>query len=180
MTISPIDIQQHQFKTRLAGYEKTGVDHYLELIAEELERYHRQVQELKEELAHSRTALQELRQRESTVRETLMTARQVADEINTNARKEAEMCLAEAEMEAERIVAEAHARRSRLLNEIQEIRRQKVAFESGLRGIIEGHLRILDLDVLGLEEPSFAGESVTEIEAPSLKQGSDSEGTAER
>ncbi len=29
MTITPIDIQQHRFKTRAIGYEKTGVDHYL-------------------------------------------------------------------------------------------------------------------------------------------------------
>ncbi len=180
MTITPIDIQQHQFKTRLAGYEKTGVDQYLELIAEELERYQWQVQELKEELARTRQSLQELQQRESTVRETLMTARQVADEIKSSARKEAEMCLAEAEMEAEQVVAEAHSRRFLLLNEIQEIRRQKIAFESNLRGIIEGHLRILELDARNLEEPSVDGESVAEIEAPPSTQRPASGGVAER
>ncbi len=172
MTISPIDIQQHQFKSRLIGYEKSGVDHYLELIAEELERYHRQVQELKEELSHTRASLQELRQRESTVKETLMTAQQITGEIKSNAHKEAEICLAEAELEAEQIVREAQNRRAQLLNEIQEIRRQKVSFESSLRGLVEAHLRMLNLEPLSLDDISVEGRWAPAIESgsPSLSQ----------
>lgn len=165
MTISPIDIQQHQFKSRLVGYEKSGVDHYLELIAEELERYHRQVQELKEELSHAKASLQELRQRESTVKETLMTAQQITGEIKSNAHKEAEICLAEAELEAERIVREAQNRRLQMLNEIQEIRRQKVSFESSLRGLVEAHLRMLNLDPLSLDDVSVEGRWTPAIES---------------
>ena len=35
MKISPIDIQQQQFKTRPLGYEKIGDDQFLELLAED-------------------------------------------------------------------------------------------------------------------------------------------------
>lgn len=164
MTITPIDIQQHQFKTRPIGYEKSGVDHYLEQIAEELESYHRQVQELKEELARSKAALQEMRQRESSVKETLLTAQQVTEEIKANAHKEAEISLAEAELEAERIIHDAENRRLQLLNEIQEIRRQKVSFESSLRGLVEGHLRMLDIEALPTEEGAPVAQIISEIE----------------
>lgn len=166
MTITPIDIQQHQFKTRPIGYEKSGVDHYLEQIAEELENYHRQVQELKEELAHTKAALQEMRQREAAVKETLLTAQQVTEEIKANAHKEAEISMAEAELEAERIVYDATKRRSELLNEIQEIRRQKVSFESSLRGLVEGHLRMLDIEALPSEEGASVAQKSSEIEPP--------------
>ncbi len=164
MTITPIDIQQHQFKTRPIGYEKGGVDHYLEQIAEELERYHRQVQELKEELARTKVALQEMQQRESTVKETLLTAQQVTEDLKANAHKEAEISLAEAELEAENIVRGAENLRMHLLNEIQEIKCQKVSFESALRGLIEGHMRMLDLEAPPMAEPWRVAPTVTEIE----------------
>jgi len=164
MSITPIDIQQHQFKTRLIGYEKGGVDDYLEQLAEELERYHRQVQELKEELARTKVALHEMRQRESTVKETLLTAQLITEELKSNAHKEAEICMAEAELEAERIVHDAENRRLHLLNEIQEIRRQKVSFESSLRGLVEGHLRMLDIEALPMDEKVPVTQIVSEIE----------------
>jgi cell division initiation protein len=146
MTITPIDIQQHRFKTSPFGYEKSGVDHFLEQVAEELEQYHRHLQELKEELARTRASLEEMRQREEMLKETLMTAQKMTDDIKANALKEAEILIAEAGLQGEKIIQDAEARRSELLNELQELQRQKVAFESSLRGMIEGHLRMLDLN----------------------------------
>jgi cell division initiation protein len=164
MAITPIDIQQHQFKTRPVGYEKGGVDHYLEQVAEELENYHRQVQELKEELVRTKAALQEMRQRESAVKETLLTAQQLTEEIKTNAHKEAGISLAEAELEAERIVYHAECRRKQLLDEIREIKCQKISFESALRGLVEGHLRLLDIDRLDEGESTKIEQIVTGVE----------------
>lgn len=165
MAITPIDIQQHQFKTRPIGYEKSGVDHYLEQIAEELENYHRQVQELKEELVRTKAALQEMRQRESAVKETLLTAQQLTEEIKANAHKEAEIFMAEAELEAERIVYHAECQRKHLLDEIREIKCQKVSFESSLRGLVDSHLRLLDIDRLDEGESAKIEQTSTDIES---------------
>jgi cell division initiation protein len=151
MRISPIDIQQHQFKSSLFGYEKAGVDHFLELLAEELERVHLQGQELREELARTRAGLEEMQAREATLRETLLTTQRMTDEIKANARKEAEIAVAEARLYAEKIVRAAEERRLQLIREIQELKRQKVSFEAGLRAVVESHLRLLDLDVLALQ-----------------------------
>lgn len=169
MAITPIDIQQHQFKTRPLGYEKPGVDRFLELLADELERMHMQNQELKEELSRTRAALKEMRSREMTLKETLLTTQRMTDDLKANARREADIVLAEAELRSERIVRNAEERRIQLIGEIQEIKRQKISFESSLRALVEGHMRLLDLDVVAvggdreehlLEEPlPFGGDS---------------------
>lgn len=151
MPITPIDIQQQQFKTRPLGYEKAGVDHFLELLADELERLHRQGQELREELSRTRAALDEMRSREGTLRETLLTTQRVTDDLKANARKEAEIIVAEAELRAEKIVRAADERRIQLISEIQELKRQKISFETSLRAVVESHLRLLDLDVVALQ-----------------------------
>jgi len=151
MRITPIDIQQQQFKTRPLGYEKPGVDHFLELLAEEIEQLHRQNQELREELARTRTSLEEMRAREVTLKETLLTTQKMTDDLKANARKEAEIITAEAEMQGERILRAAEDRRIQLISEIQELKRQKVSFESTLRAVVESHLRLLDLEVVSLD-----------------------------
>jgi cell division initiation protein len=152
MRITPIEIQQHQFKTRLLGYDTAAVDHFLEMLADELERLHKQNNELKESLARTRTALEQMRDREKALQETLMTAQQVTEELKENARKEAEIMVAEAHIEGEQVVREAAERRVQLLSEIQELKRQKISFEGRLRSMIDGHLKLLDLDILQIEE----------------------------
>ena len=151
MRITPIEIQQHQFKTRLLGYDTAAVDSFLEMLADEIERLQKQNNELKEALARTRTALEEMREREKALQETLMTAQQVSEELKDNARKEAEILVAEAHVEGEQVVRDAVGRRVQLISEIQDLKRQKVSFEGSLRALIEGHLKLLELDVMQLE-----------------------------
>lgn len=155
MRITPIEIQQHQFKTRLFGYDTSAVDSFLEMLADELERLHKQNNELKESLARTRISLEQMREREKALQETLMTAHQVTEELKTNARKEAEIIIAEAHLEGEHAIRTANDRRVQLLNDIQEIKRQKITFESGLRALIENHLKLMDLDMLQIEEDDY-------------------------
>jgi len=152
MRITPIEIQQHKFKTRMFGYDTSAVDHFLEMLAEELERLHRQNNELKESLARTRTSLEQMRDREKALQETLMAAQQVTEELKINARKEAEIVVAEAYLEGERVIRDASERRVQLVNEVQEIRRQKISFEGGLRALNENHLKLMDIDTLQIEE----------------------------
>ncbi len=152
MRITPIEIQQHQFKTRMFGYDTSAVDHFLEMLADELERLYKQNNELKESLAKTRTSLEQLRAGEKVLRDTLTMAQQVTEEFKENARKEAEIMLADAHLEGERVVLDANERRVQLISEIQEIKRQKISFESGLRTLIENHLKLLDMDALPLNE----------------------------
>lgn len=150
MRVTPIDIQQQQFKTRPLGYEKGGVDQFLELVADELEALIRQNQDLKEELARQRVVLEEMRGREQTLKETLLTTQRMTDDLKANARKEAEMVLAEAQLRGERVVRDAEERRIALIGEIQEAKRQKISFETSLRVVVESHLRLLDSNVMAL------------------------------
>ena len=152
MRITPIEIQQHQFKTRMFGYDTSAVDHFLEMLADELERVHKLNNELKESLARTQISLDQMRDREKALQETLMTAQQVTEELKNNARKEAEIVVAEAHLEGEQVIREAHERRLQLVSEIQEIRRQKITFESGLRSLIENHLKLMDMDTLQITE----------------------------
>jgi cell division initiation protein len=152
MRITPIEIQQQQFKTRMFGYDTSAVDNFLEMLADELERLHKQNNELKESLARTRSSLDQMREREHTLQQTLMTAQQVTEDLKENARKEAEIVVANAHLEGERVIRDANERRMKLANDLQEMKRQKLTFESGLRTLVENHLKLLDMDILQIEE----------------------------
>jgi len=166
MRITPIDIQQQQFKTSVMGYDKAAVDHFLELVAGELERLLRQNQDLQEELARTKGGLAEMREREATVQETLLTTQKVTDELKANARREADLLLADAQLRAERLMHNAEDRRLQLLEEVQEIRRQKVAFETGLRSLLEQHLRLLEINLLPRDGSQRSADKSAETAPP--------------
>jgi cell division initiation protein len=152
MRISPIDIQQQQFKSRPFGYEKAGVDRFLESLAEELERLMRQNHDLQEELARTNAALTEMREREEMLKETLVTTQKITEELKATARREVDVLMAEAEIKAERLMRNAEERRVQLIEEIQETKRQKIDFEVSLRGLLEKHIRMLDLNTVAIEQ----------------------------
>jgi cell division initiation protein len=152
MKISPIDIQQQQFKSRPFGYEKAGVDRFLELLAEDLERLIRENIDLMEELARDRASLAEMRDREENLKKTLVTAQKLTDELKSTARREVDVMMAEAEIKAEQLMHNAEERRQELINELQEIKRQKIDFEVSLRGLLEKHIRMLDLNAVEIEQ----------------------------
>lgn len=152
MRISPIDIQQKQFKSRPFGYEKSGVDQFLELLAEELERLMRKNQDLQEELTRTLTTLAELREREETLKETLVVTQKITEELKSVARREVDVMMAEAEIKAERLMHNAEERRMQLIEEVQEVKRQKIDFEVSLRGLLEKHIRMLDLNTVAMEQ----------------------------
>jgi len=161
MKITPIEIQQHQFKTRMLGYDSSAVDLFLEMVADELERLHKQNHELKESLVRTRTALDQMKDREHSLQQTLMTAQQVTEELKSTARKEAEVVMVDARMQGEQIVRSADERRLQLIREIQEIKRQKISFECGLRALIDGHMKLLDMESFAIEESE---ESISLLE----------------
>jgi len=152
MRISPIDIQQQQFRSRPFGYEKAGVDRFLESLADELERLLRQNQDLQEELARTNTTLTEMRDREETLKETLVLTQKITEELKSTARREVDVLMAEAEIKAERLMRNAEERRVQLIEEIQETKRQKIDFEVSLRGLLEKHIRMLDLNTEEIQQ----------------------------
>ncbi len=141
-----MDIQQKQFHLRLKGFDIREVDAFLAEVAEEVEAIIRDQMALKEELHHKELDLQRLREAETTLKNTLLTTQQVIEEMKNNAKKEAELIIREAEDRAEAAMEEAHRRLAQISEEIVSLKRERRIFMEKLRGLIEMHLRLLELD----------------------------------
>jgi len=60
--------------------------------------------------------------------------------------------MAEAEIKAERLMRNAEERRMQLIEEVQEIKRQKIDFEVSLHSLLQKHIRMLDLNTVAVEQ----------------------------
>ena len=146
MKISPMDIQQQQFKGKMiGGLDSDDVDAFLQSVAGEMEELLRENDELKERLNRNATAIAEMEGRESQLRETMLAAQRITEEMKANAQKEAQLLVSEAELKGERIVADAERRLVELTGQIQELKREKVQFESGFKGMLDTYYKLLAL-----------------------------------
>ena len=147
MNITPLDIQQQQFKGKmLGGLDPNDVDSFLQMVASEMESLIRENSELKDQVRKFTQQLEEFSQREVTLRETMLAAQKVTEEMKANAQKEANLLVSEAELKGERILADAENRLLQLNNQVYEIKRQKLQFETNLKSLVEAHLKMLSFE----------------------------------
>jgi cell division initiation protein len=144
MNITPLDITQKQFRKVFRGLDPEEVEAFLTLVAGEFEGLVREAAALKEAAHRKDEELAEHRGRERALQETLVTAQRASEEIRESAHREAEITLSDAELQAEKIVQSAHGRFLRIVDDINELKRQRVQFEAGLKTLVESHLKLLE------------------------------------
>jgi cell division initiation protein len=145
MKISPMDIQRQTFGQRFRGLDPDEVRAYLNIVAEEVAALQMERDRLDQELASVRSLIDEHRNRETILKNTLLTAQRVSEEIRDNARKEAETTVKEAEMQADRLVELAQGRAHEVERGILDLRAHRSALRTDVRALITRLSHLLDL-----------------------------------
>jgi cell division initiation protein len=101
MKVTPLDLRQQRFQTAMRGYDRGEVNAFLAEAAEDYENALRENERLRQELSKSEAVLDEHRSQERNLRNTLLSAQKLADEIKDNAQQEAGRILRDAEGRSE-------------------------------------------------------------------------------
>ena len=144
MKLTAIDIEQQRFKRTWRGYEPSEVHRFLELIAQQLVEYNREMTEVRQELKSSQRELSDLRDREEVLKDAMLTAKRAIEDCRESAEKQAQLILDEAELRAEKLLAHAQSKSTDLMEDISDLRRQRVRMIAELRGIINTHANLLE------------------------------------
>ena len=146
MNLTPLDIQKQTFSRNFKGYNLDEVRAYLHLIAEEIERLVRDVDRLSRENAMLREDLEDHSQRERILKDTLLSAQKVSEDVRANARKEAELIVKDAELLSERLISQAMDRVADLERSIQDLKIQRKSSRNKLQGTLDTVQQLLMLD----------------------------------
>lgn len=145
MSITPLDIQQQQFRVRFRGFDAREVDRFLEHVSENLAGLQSENKTLKEELRRLKLETQGYKEREETFKRAMLNSQKVLEQMKENARKSAEIIIADAEVKAEKILNRAHNRLSQLHEDIAELKRQRMQIEIQIRSVIDAHGKLLEI-----------------------------------
>ncbi len=143
MRLTPLDIRKQEFRKAMRGLDADEVYAFLSTVADEYEAVLNDNKALRERVLELDDKVQEYRNMEKTLRDTLLTAERVTVEAKDNARREADLIVKEAELEAESGVRHIKNTAVRLRQEILSLRQQRDAYIGRMRMIVESHLQFL-------------------------------------
>jgi cell division initiation protein len=144
MALTPLDIQQQRFRTGFRGYDAKEVEAFLEQAANACEDLQRENLRLTDELKKMQGEKEEYRRREGTFKRALLHSQKVLDQMQENARRQADVIVAEAQAKADKLLQHAQHRMAQLQEAIADLKRQRVQVEAEITFVIESHRRLLE------------------------------------
>lgn len=168
MKVTPLDLRQTQFNTAMRGFDKMEVRMLLSDAADDYEAALREIDRLRQDVNRMEVALAEHREREANLRNTLLTAQKLADQIRENAEAEARLKVREAEGRAELMLQKAQARLEEVGHEIAEMKLRRRDVESSLEaciGNLQGAVEFVRSQDRA-ERDDVSAPRVTRINAP--------------
>ena len=157
MSLTPVEIRHVRIGRRPFGYERPGVDRLLDDIASSYEDVWRDRADLRDEIDRLEGELRRQREIEEALRNTLLSAERMADELRARAHHETDLIVEEARANAREVAASAEAKEQRVRAEIRRLRTLETDFRAEFRAFLTSALERLEGGSAGTsEEPQPA------------------------
>ncbi|MEI6079494.1 MAG: DivIVA domain-containing protein [bacterium] len=168
--LTGMDIQLRDFSRSLRGYDMNEVRNFLDEVSRQIESLEFENRALKDKLREKELMLIEYKEREGMLKDTMVTAQKVTEGIKKDANKECLQIITQAKMRADAMVRDARQTMKRTIDEINNLKKQKMELTSSLRSILETQLRMLtkyeaekdDLVELNISHDTFSVSSSDE------------------
>ncbi len=144
MNVTPLDLRQQKFKSAMRGYDRGEVDALLTEVADDYEGAIREADRLRQEVARLEDLLAEHRSEEKSLKNTLVSAQRLADEMREAAERDAQRVMRDAETRADLLLQKAQSRHEDLQREIDGLRARRRETETSVEAIINALKNTLD------------------------------------
>ena len=137
MKVTPLDLRQQRFNTVMRGYDRGEVQAFLLEVSDDYENALRENDKLRQDVTKLEAMLGEHRGQERNLRNTLLTAQKLADEIKENAQTEAGLILRDAEGQRDLLLQKAQGRLEDIQREIEGLRLKRREVENDIEALIK-------------------------------------------
>lgn len=152
--ITAMEMRKQRFSKGLRGFKEEEVINYMSQVAVEFENLYTQNSLLKEEIQRLEFELRKYRSLEETMNNSLILAQQTAEELQKNAR-----------LEAQGILTASRRQAAELLIVYQDIIKRMNVFNAEIKGQVMAQNEMLEKNQRKIEELSkfFYGEDIKQI-----------------
>ena len=107
MALTPLDIQNKSFSTKMRGYNQDEVDDFLDMIVRDYEDSIAKNRELEKALKHSEEKLEYFNELKEALNQSIVVAQDTADKVKSSASKESEVIVTSAQNRADELISNA-------------------------------------------------------------------------
>lgn len=144
------------FDTVKRGYDQDQVKFYLDEVISEYEKLLNAKKESDRKVLELSERLQYFKQLENTMNRAIFSAETTSDEIKKVARQEAESLVTEAKRNANRIINDALLKAEKAEDDADRLKRNINLLKRRLKSIIEGQLEIIEeMDKIEFERDEY-------------------------
>ena len=144
MRITPLDVRKQEFRRVVRGLDPDEVHAFLATAADEFEAALTDNKQLRERLLDLEEKVDEYRNMERTLRDTLLTAERVMSEARHNAAKEAELIMRDARLRADQETSSIGHRVETLKSQLRELRGHRDVYLARLKGLSEAQIGLVE------------------------------------
>lgn len=177
--IKPVDIQNKVFSKAVRGYREEEVDSFLDQVMADYEQLMEDLRHTQEENSRLVAELEKYRSSESTVLETLTTAKSLMADISASADKRADILLKNAELDAQLIKKEAQETAIRLNEESEALKARFIDFRTRYKKLLQQELQRFEslsgdlFPELGVDDfddlPGHENDFIEDVSMPKAK-----------
>lgn len=144
MSYSGLEIQLKEFSKSMRGYDTNEVRYFLEDLSKLVESLNYEVKILKDKIRDKDLLILDYKEREEMLKDTIVTARKITENIKVEAKKEADLIIKEANIRAETIIKDARISMRRHLAEIQKLKKLKIELISKIKATLDTHMSLIN------------------------------------
>ena len=163
MKLTPMDINNKEFKKIIRGYNPEEVDEFLDKIVEDYEALYKENANLKEKVAAMNERLEHYSKIEATIQNTLVLAQNAAEQAKGSAKKEAEIIIKNANDTAQKDLDKSHNDVMRINDEYDRVKQEFVKFRAKFRSFMQVQLETFDDLEKDFEKNYSVGTTVEDV-----------------
>ncbi|MCB2288917.1 DivIVA domain-containing protein [Clostridium sp. CS001] len=159
MKITPMDINNKDFKKGLRGYNVDEVHDFLDSLAEEYEFIYKENLSLKDKTSFLEEKLEHHVKIEATIQNTLVLAQNAAEQAKLSAQRESELIIKSANESAQRMLDRAHDDVLKINDEYEKTKQEFAKFRTTFRSFMSCQIDMFE----GLEKDYFKNYNVSNV-----------------
>ena len=144
MKLTPMDINNKEFKRALRGYCADEVDEFLDQIVENYEELYKENANMKEKITNLNEKVEHYSKIEATIQNTLLLAQNAEEQSKNSAKKEAEMMVKNANETAQKVMDKAHNDVISINDEYERVKQEFIKFRAKYRNFMNTQLETFD------------------------------------
>lgn len=150
--LTPIDIENKDFKKALRGYRDDDVDEFLDIVKEDFETLYRENLDLKEKLNLYQEQVSRYKSIEETLNATLITAQSAAEDTCEAANKKAQIMVKEAELKSRQIIEQGNNRVVEIRKEYDTLVKEFKVFRNKFKSLLDNEIINIDQIFYNVDE----------------------------